>query len=146
MSFSIPYICFVAALLVLSLVQLGFNLTERLQKTISIIAIVGYVFFIGGRGLIGWDWINYYQAFEEAVPIQKYLSYHDWRFSEPAFNLWMSVIRTFTAKYWVFVFLSTLLNACLLHILFRRYLELRYYTFALAIFMVCLSSVWHCRI
>ena len=136
MSYSIPYICFVAVMLVLSVVQMGLNLNERLQKIISLVALAGYIFFIGGRGLIGWDWINYYIAFEEAVPIQKYLSYQDWTFSEPAFNLWMSVIRTFTNQYWIFAFLSTLLNACLLHILFRRYLEPKYYTFALAIFMV----------
>lgn len=136
MTYSIPYIGFVAVLLMLSIVQLGFNLTERLQKTIGIIAILGYVFFIGGRGLIGWDWINYYHAFEEAVPIQKYLSYHDWKFNEPAFNLWMSLIRTYTSEYWIFVFLSTLLNACLLHIFFRKYLEPKYYTLALSVFLV----------
>lgn len=136
MIYSIPYICFVAVLLALSVVQLGFKLTDRLQKVIGVIALLGYVFFIGGRGLIGWDWVNYYNAFKHAVPIQRFLTYHGWQFSEPAFNIWMSIVRTFTTKYWIFVFLSTVLNACLLHILFRRYLEPRYYTLALSVFMV----------
>jgi hypothetical protein len=136
MSYSFPYICFVVFLLALSAVQLSFRLEDRSQKVIGLVAIIGYIFFIGGRGLIGWDWVNYYNAFKDAVPIQRFLSYNDWTFSEPGFNLWMSIIKTYTSKYWIFVLVSTLLNAFLLHILFRRYLEPQYYAFALAVFMV----------
>ena len=136
MEFSFPYICFLAAILLMSAVQIFMPLQEKTLRIMNIAVMAGFVFFIGGRGLIGWDWTNYYTAFEKAVPIQQFLSFHGWTFSEPGYNLWMSLIRTFTAKYWVFVFLSTLLNAILLHILFRRYLEPKYYTMGLAVFMV----------
>lgn len=136
MEYSLPYIIFLSCVLLLSGIQIAIPWQERTLKVTNVLIMAGFVFFIGGRGLIGWDWVNYYNAFEQAPPIQKFASYDKWMFDEPGFNLWMSLIRTYTSEFQVFVFLSTLLNAILLHILFRRYLESKYYALALAVFMV----------
>lgn len=136
MPYSIPYILFIACLLVVSALQLGFRWSERTLRITNIVVMAGFVFFFGGRWLIGWDWINYYDAFEKAVPIQQFMAHHNWQFNEPGYNLWMCLIRTFTKKYWVFVFASTLLNAILLHIFFSRFLEPKYYALGMAVFLV----------
>lgn len=136
MTYSLPYICFVAFLLLLSVIQLGFILTDRTRKSLNIIAIVGFVLFIGARGLIGWDWVHYYTAFEEAVPLQRFGNYHNWVFNEPGFNFCMSVVKTFTSEFWIFTFVMTTVNAILLHIFFRRHLEPKYYELGLAVFMI----------
>ena len=114
---------------------MGFNLTDKSCKFLSFVAIILFVFFFGGRGFIGWDWTNYYQDFKEATTIRQVFS-HDHMFNEPAWNIYVALIKTFTNNYSVFVFISTLIDAVLLHLFFDKHIEHKYYAMALAVFLV----------
>lgn len=136
MIYSFPYICFVVFILLLSVVQLGFPLGDKTRKMLNAVALIAFVLFFGGRGLIGWDWVHYYTAFKEAVPIQSFGNVTKWSFKEPGFNLCMSLVKTFTSEFWIFTLVMTIVNAILLHIFFRRHLESKYYELGLAVFMI----------
>ncbi|MBQ7210635.1 MAG: EpsG family protein [Paludibacteraceae bacterium] len=141
MNYSLPYILFIGFLLLIALLQSAVNFTERSRRTLSILALIVFVLFIGGRGFIGWDWTNYYRDFARAVPLSGFL-HHKWMFREQGWNLYVSIIRTFTDSYNVFVFVSTLIDAVLLYLFFARYVGHKYFVFALAVFFVFYGFVF----
>lgn len=136
MSFSTPYIIFTAGLLFVSGLEIALHWSESDLRRLNFLVLVGFILFFGGSNYIGWDWTNYAEAYKDTVPLRGFLRYDGWWFNEPGFNLWMSLIRTFTTDYHIFFFVTTLLNACLLHIFFNRYVPRKYYAFAMAIFLV----------
>ena len=143
MTFSIPYILFIILLLAIALLQSTINLNERSLRTLSVLAIIVFVLFFGGRGLIGWDWTNYYRDFRDAVSLSGF-AHHQWMFKDPGWNLYVSLITTITdligiqghAAFNFFVFVSTLIDGVLIYHFLLHSVTHKYFVFAFSVFFV----------
>ena len=130
-------------LLVLALLQATISFSERSRLILSVSAVALFVFFIGGRGFIGWDWTNYYPYFENAAGISDF-THHKWVFADPGWNIYTSLVKTITrcvgwqgmAAYNFFILLSAFIDGVLLFLFFHRHVGHKYFVFALAVFMV----------
>ena len=86
------------------------------------IAFVVLLIFIGLRGHIYSDFINYYLFFEN-LPDVFHLSsstFEDWYF-EPGFVLYSSAVKTLLPNYFCWVFVNTLVDLAVFSYVFKRY-------------------------
>lgn len=130
MEYSLPYIVFIVFILVVSVLQLGIAFDKSSQKYINFSVFFAYILFWGFRGFIGWDWVNYYPFFKDLSITQPPLGSN----YDIAFEYYSFTIKYLFKTYESFVLVSTIVNALLLHIVFRRYLPERYYALAFALF------------
>lgn len=118
---AIPYI-----LLCLFLIFLYLNETRKI-KLISVasarkVSFVVLLIFIGLRGHIYSDFVNYYIFFENLPDLFNFTSsaFTDWLF-EPGFVLYSSIIKTIVPDYFGWVFVNTLIDLLVFRYVFRRY-------------------------
>lgn len=96
--------------------------------------------FIGFRGFIVTDWVNYYPYFEENVPsffdgdkVKKFINSWPW---EKGFLLYSIAMKSICSDYFFFQFFLFLFDLIAIHITFRRYVQRKYIPLAYAIFFV----------
>lgn len=128
MQYSLPYILLLLFFLGIAAIQLGLPLDEKLRKHINLLVIIVYVLFFGFRGLIGWDWSNYY-------PFYKNLNTHNLSGFELGFVYYTYLIKSTFHSFQSFILISTIINAILLNIFFKRYLSEKYYALGIVIFI-----------
>ena len=106
---------------------------EKSRKYINFLVVVMYVFFFGFRGFVGFDWVNYYPFFKDIDKLS------DFKFAtisnDVGFSVFASFIKTENPDYNFFILINTLVSVVLLHYFFKRYLPIRYYAFAFALFV-----------
>lgn len=118
---SIPYILLSVFLFFLYLNEV------RKFKLISVInarkvSFLILLIFIGLRGHIYSDFINYYVYFENLPDIfnLKSSTFTDWYF-EPGFTLYSSFVKTIIPDYFGWVFVNTLIDLLVFQYVFKRY-------------------------
>ena len=45
------------------------TITGRFDNVFGSVVAALFVLFFGFRGFVGWDWVNYYPAYQEIVPL-----------------------------------------------------------------------------
>lgn len=128
MSYSLPYLIFILFILAISILQIAMPLDTKSRKHLNLLIIFVYVIFFGFRGLVGWDWYNYYPYFKK-------LNSFIYNGYEPGFVAYTYFIKLLFHSYQSFVLISTIIDIVLLDIFLRRYVEAKYYAFALALFI-----------
>jgi hypothetical protein len=124
--YAIPYFIFVAYLLVLMCWEFVKINRQQSTKDIRWLTIIGFLFFFGLRGFVGTDWANYYPFFEGAEDG----SFSTW---EPGFIFYTFLIKSICANYFFWIFISSLIDVILLHVIFKRYSK--YYVLAFILFL-----------
>lgn len=120
-SYSLPYLAVFLILLFLAFNEIG-RLHVVSKKSSRIIAFLLMLFFIGLRGHLMTDFINYYPFFEH-LPIITELSISDLdklRF-EPGFVIYSSLVKTILPDYYAWVFVNTLLDLLVLYYISRKF-------------------------
>ena len=124
LKYTIPYLIFLGYLLLLMIWEIAKSSKGQSIKDIQWLTIIGFVFFFGLRGFVGTDWVNYYPFFNTAG------EYFSW---EPGFTLYTLLIKSIHPNYFFWIFVSSLTNAVLLHIIFKRYAK--YYVLGFIVFL-----------
>lgn len=100
--------------------------------------IVFLLFFIGCRGFIVTDWVSYYPYYEK-VPslfdsdVGRFINLWPW---EKGFILYSVILKTVSSNYFVFQFISFLIDLLVWNYIFKRYVDSRYYAMAFLLFFV----------
>jgi hypothetical protein len=134
MPYSIPYIILTIFFLFVFFVENTINFKQNSVSFLNFIVLLSFIFFFGFRNFVGWDWTMYAPFFKNLHPISSFLTQVgnlDW-----GFMIYASIIKQFSANFHLFVFFSTFLNACLLHVFFKRYLSEKFYALGFAVFLV----------
>jgi uncharacterized membrane protein (GlpM family) len=136
LSFSIPYLIFTGGLIGLAVVERTHRDNPSQRQFCRFFCIVLYLLFIGLRGHIGTDWYNYRVIFENIPPLLS----DNWRGFwaenglEAGFMLWVSAVKSLWNNYPFFVFAGTCIDAMILHLFLRRYVD--WYTLGFLVFFV----------
>lgn len=119
--YAVPYL-----LLGLLLLFLYYN-ENRIITIVSVkksrkIAFIIMLLFIGLRGHIYSDFINYYTFYNHLPDVYSLTrsSFTDWYF-EPGFVLYSSIIKTIVPNYYGWVFLNTFIDLLVFYYVFNRY-------------------------
>lgn len=89
----------------------------------------------GFRGFVGWDWVNYYPAYQEIVPLfsRGYLNNYDIGTFEGGFVTFMSVVKLISSNYHFFILICVVIDVSILHVFFKRHSS--NYAFSFLIFI-----------
>ena len=131
---AIPYILFILFYYILAILELS-NIKPK-KNCIVCASLFMMVFFLGFRGFIGADWINYYPNFRDVPTIYEYnwLQYAFSSYYEPFFQVFTSIIKSVYNNYFFYLFINVLIDAIILHYFFSRYSPT--YAFSFLIFFV----------
>lgn len=118
---SIPYLILVVFLLFLYLNE-SKKITIVSVKNARKLSFATLLIFIGLRGHIYSDFINYYTFFENIPNIFDITTsiFTDWLF-EPGFILYSSIIKAFVPNYFGWVFVNTFIDLLVFRYVFKRY-------------------------
>lgn len=119
-SYSIPYLLVAFFLLILY----RFEKKNKSSKAPANIAFVTMLIFIGLRGHLHTDFINYYPFFEWLPTLFELDSYSFSNFEylyEPGFIVYSSLCKTLIDNYFVWVFINTLIDFLVFRNVFKRY-------------------------
>jgi hypothetical protein len=115
------------------------------MRGVRALTIGGFLFFFGLRGFVNTDWYNYYPYFEQLKTLWsgglRQLFASAYRF-ETGFELYSIIIKSICPNYFFWVFVSTVIDIALLHVIFKRYVK--YYVLAFIVFFVvggCLMEI-----
>jgi len=128
MSYSTPYVFFICCILLIAAFQIIFPLEQNTRKYINYLVLILYVLFFGFRGLIGWDWTNYYSYFRN-------IKSNGLNSFELGFVYYTLAIKYLFRDYQLFTLINTLINVLLLHVFFKYFLNKKYYALGFAIFI-----------
>lgn len=128
MQYSLPYLALMLFMLLISALQLGVQLSPKSRGILNFSVLGAYFLFFGFRGLVGWDWFNYYMYFQEYEKIKIEIF-------EPGFSLYVYIIKIFFNSYEAFIAISTLIHSVLIHIFLKQHLTQKYYAFGFMIFL-----------
>lgn len=124
--YSIPYFFVTFFLFVAARIEMDIKNVSSIKK-IRIIVFLVLLLFIGLRGFVAWDWLNYYKYFTESSNIfhlsfaNIFLFIDESGIYEPFFVIYTALVRTFTDNWTVFVFVSTLIDLSVLSYIFKRF-------------------------
>lgn len=97
----------------------------------------GFLFFLGLRGFVNTDWINYYMFFDELQT----LGSTDWENivsnnynMESGFVLSSVIFKSIIPNYFAWIFVSTLIDIYVLNLFFKQYVQ--YYVLGFILFYV----------
>ncbi len=100
---------------------------------------VAFLLFVGCRGYVMTDWYLYRPLFDtvptlfELLTFEKTVSFEG--HFEPLFILYNCFFKGFTSSYEHFVFVNVVIDLCLLHVVFRRYLPKHCWAFFILIYL-----------
>lgn len=121
-SYSIPYCCLALGTLCMATIKTRFN--HKLTERIFLFVIIC---FIGLRGFVNTDYLQYYQTFENLEPINRLFYNYDWKNNyEFGFYIYTSIIKTIFPNYHFFVIINTIVDVAVLTWFFHRYSKLFY--------------------
>ena len=131
MQYSLPYILFISLILIISIFQLGMPFDRKTRNYINYLVACAYIVFMGFRGFIGWDWVNYYSFFMDMKTSSINIALNK---IDIGFVFYLASIKSIFKSYESFLLISTIINVCLLHLFFKRYLPAKYYALGFASF------------
>lgn len=121
--YAIPYLIFLGYLLVLMFIEFGNINKQQDPKFVRKFLLVGFLIFIGLRGFVYGDVINYKRWFERSPTLfsddfQKYVGSLSLNFG---FTFLMILVKTIWNNYLFFQFVLAVIQLILLDIVIRRY-------------------------
>lgn len=132
---SIPYVLFFIYLILLFVKERNSFIEKKDTWGIQILVALSVFLFIGFRGLIYTDWVNYYTAY------QNFPSLENFNFDriddgwEVGFIIYSVLLKTLGFDYWGWVIISTFIDIVILHYFFKsRFLG--HYTLAFLAFYI----------
>ena len=130
-TYSIPYILFLAYLIVLMFVEFRFINQQKNIRNVRWATIIGFLFFFGLRGFVYTDWVNYHYYYQQLSTIWQggLLSVFSPQFLAPdtavsidfGFTLFSVLIKSLGANYFFWIFINTFIDVLLLNAVFKRY-------------------------
>lgn len=127
MLIAVPYIIFYILLLLLYLLKRNFNIDNRVE----LFALFIYLVFYGLRGYIFTDCFQYLDFFS-ALPKQSLSVLNYYHQYESGYVLLNVIVSKFTNNPFVFQFIMTLIDVCLLYVILKKETG-RYFLFAFAL-------------
>lgn len=133
---AISYLFYCSSLFVFQLLpkEIGANNQKILRHYYIVISLL---FFIGFRGFIITDWVEYYKFYQIVPKIQnitpQYMKYLNW---DKGFLVYASIVKTITSDYFIFQFISFFIDLVIINWFVERYVDEKYYAFAYAAFFV----------
>lgn len=122
MIYSMPYIAFVVFYGVLAAWWHHAGGEERQKTYIKVLCAAAFLFFIGFRGFICYDWSNYYPHFQFLPDLEHFsLDYYQDVPWEPGFTLLSAVCKTLTGNYLTLQFACCVIDLWLLWRFLSRY-------------------------
>jgi hypothetical protein len=118
--YSIPYLIVFGLLWFLYLNEKGRIKNGLSPQHAGNIAFLLMLVFIGLRGHVYTDFINYYPFYRDLPPIYK-LDNISRGFLEPGYVIFSSILKTIAPNYFVWVFINTLIDLLVFRLVFKRY-------------------------
>ena len=118
--YSIPYIVVFGLLWFLYLNEKGRIKNGLATRDAGNVAFFVLLIFIGLRGHLYSDFINYYDFFRNLPPIYK-LNHIFQSPYEPGFIIYSSLLKTVAPNYFIWVFINTLIDLLVFRLVFKRY-------------------------
>lgn len=118
--YSIPYVFLVSTLLIYSGIENKY-FSKDIKKIISLIAAFTVLIFIGLRGHIQTDFIQYYPFFHSLGSIESIKTNMSSTVFEPGFVLYSTIIKQVYDNYFVWIFLNTTIDVIIFTWFFKRY-------------------------
>ena len=123
-SYSIPYLLMGIFWLMCAIGEKKFSRSGTLENNIfPKIAVVGYFIFFTGRGLIGWDWLTYEEAYNDCIPLFSRGFFNNFSNErlEPGYILAMAIQKTVCDDFFVFRFIWTVIDVICFYDFFKKY-------------------------
>lgn len=134
-TYSVPYLLLLSLFILLTVVEYNYDNNRKIRQCVRICCCALFVLFFGFRGFVGWDWVNYYPAYQEIVPLfsRGYLNNYDIGTFEGGFVTFMSIVKLISSNYHFFILVCVVIDVSILHVFFKRYSS--NYTFSFLIFI-----------
>lgn len=120
------YNLFIGILLLFSILDV-FVLKSK-KVVLIIFVIILYQLFFGLRGFIAWDWFHYYPRFLTSIGIFEAIKNWNFIFNtgpsvsyEIGYQVWMSLFKSLTNSYHIYLFLTTLIDIFVISYVFFKY-------------------------
>lgn len=138
--YCIPYFIFFIILWILVFYEFKKINSSQSILQIRIITLCLCSIFIGLRGFVYTDWVNYYPLFKSLPTIWEVANYKfENEFIEPGFTLFTIIIKSIYPDYFFFVFICTIIDLIILDSFFHK--KTQYYVFAFLLFFL-FNGIW----
>lgn len=135
-----PYYIFFLILWILVFFEFKKINSKQNNLQIRIITLCVCSIFIGLRGFVYTDWVNYYPLFKSLPTIYEIGNYKfENKFIEPGFTLFTIIIKSIYPDYFFFVFVCTIIDLIILDSFF--YKNTKYYVLAFLLFFL-FNGIW----
>lgn len=133
-----PYIFFVAFIGLWGTFEFRYKRSERLARFLLTSYMFLFLFFLGLRGYVGYDFYNYYMEFWQPLPILGDKSFWEIFLGNDmvdiGFRFYMLVIKNIWNNYSFFIFINALIDWLFIAYFLKRYTK--YISISFVIFMV----------
>lgn len=133
-SYSVPYLIVLSIFLLCFWAEMNAQKDKQQLQVIRWVCCTTFFFFFGFRGLVGWDWVNYYPAFEDTKPLWGNFIQNFDGIQDPGYVVYVTLIRSISSSYQFFTLISVLIDVMILNLTFKRYSS--HYALSFAVFMV----------
>lgn len=142
--YSLPYICLLFTYLVFMLCE------NRLGRKYSrFLCCIIFVFFFGGRGFVGMDWVGYYKIYQSFPSIMDssfiyqlfYKNAGDALAMEKGFLVYLAIIKSLGANYLMFVLFSVCIDMLLVDRFIQRFCPNYAFAMLLFVYVYCNAEI-----
>ncbi|MBE6322296.1 MAG: EpsG family protein [Bacteroidales bacterium] len=139
LGYSEPYILLMTFFALISVFQIFVKSSNTIQNICVLAVDLALILFLGFRGYILTDWAILYKDLYTTMP-PLYKTTEIWHYitestTEPIFLVYASICKCFSSEYQFFVLINFLTDLILIHIVFNRYLDKKYWAFFVVIFL-----------
>lgn len=134
MIYSLPYLLFLAILMVCAFLAWNYKDNIKVQHSTIIVSIVLVLLFFGLRGFCFYDWNSYYPLFINKTWSKFFHPQLGSQSTEPGFTILLLTCKSIWNNYHFFVFVCTIINTALLY----RFLSKRTNNIPMGL-VVCIS-------
>lgn len=129
--YSIPYILVGFLLFILYLLEKRAKYNNKSTKKYNYIALILLIVFIGLRGHVYTDFINYYPFYKQIPPIYELSINNITTNVEIGYYIYTSLLKAIIPEYHTWVFINSLIDILLLYYFFKKYTQSAILTFLL---------------
>lgn len=146
MVYASTYILFVLSFFIFQYLPKSIGKTEHYYYP-RIYILFSLLVFLGCRGFIITDWVNYYKFYTEAPTLldssfHSFLNLYGW---EHGFVYFSCFLKIFTKNYFVYQFILFFLDLLIIDKVIREYVDSRYYGIAFISFFVFQGFIFECN-
>lgn len=139
LGYSEPYILLMTFFALISAFQIFVKVDNTIQNICVFVIDATLILFLGFRGYILTDWAIIYKDLYTTMP-PLYKIAETWHYItestlDPLFLAYTSICKCFSSEYQFFVLINFLTDLILIHIVFNRYLDKKYWAFFIIIYL-----------